>query len=294
MPKQDETQGKLDLTNTALLAAIAHKFVVGDELPKVPYRTLLDYYVDTCFILQFVVVMSIFVLFYVDKNRVLEGSIELFPWRLNWILLGFNVFVYLCVSFWVLLKWHFVVSDVEHWMRISEHISAGLADAETDNIMDIHHMTLPKKPWGIHFFHKHRTEKSKFLHFGGHKKAHVVEPGSFSVKSTRGGGGVSSRLRSPRVYAAGAASASSADEHDQMDEHLRSINSRPRLPAIVKQESVVHSHKITPSTTAEPDEAADDNDKGMDDNNVTSLERPDPLSLLSASHETLIDTDAPL
>ena len=84
---------------------------MGDELPKVPYRTLLDIYVDGCFFLQFLVVASIFVVEYMERyhilmkdhnteeavaeHRFLQAEVEEFPWILNWILLAVNVFLFL-------------------------------------------------------------------------------------------------------------------------------------------------------------------------------------------------------
>jgi hypothetical protein len=204
---QADTQGKLDLTNTALLASIAHKFVVGDELPKVPYRTLLDYYVDGCFFLQFLVVASIFVVEYMERyhilmhheseaaaddghaaeeHRFLQEEVEQFPWILNWILLAVNVFLWILLVAWVLLKVHFVQTDVEHWLRIADHINTGQSDAVSVSVKEIHKITQPPKHWTLDFLHRKRNAKSKFLHFGGHKRAPVVEFGSASTKMGMG------------------------------------------------------------------------------------------------------------
>jgi hypothetical protein len=201
---QADTQGKLDLTNTALLASIAHKFVVGDELPKVPYRTLLDWYVDGCFLLQFLVVASIFVVEYMERygilmhhsggseetvveehRRYLQEEVEQFPWILNWILLAVNVFLWLLLVAWVCLKVHFVQADVEHWLQMAEHVNSGQSDDAAVSVKELHMQTQPTKHWTLDFLHKKRTKKSNFLHFGGHKKAAVVEPGTFSTKVPR-------------------------------------------------------------------------------------------------------------
>jgi hypothetical protein len=41
-----------DISMSTLLLSISNKFIVGDAVPKVDYRTLVDIYVDTCFYLQ--------------------------------------------------------------------------------------------------------------------------------------------------------------------------------------------------------------------------------------------------
>jgi hypothetical protein len=62
---QEERGGKVDIIVCSVVASIANKFVVGDELPKVPYRTLVDLYVDLCFLLIMVSMASVFLVFYV-------------------------------------------------------------------------------------------------------------------------------------------------------------------------------------------------------------------------------------
>ena len=188
----------MDITNTALVASIAHKFVVGDELPKVPYRTLLDYYVDGCFVLQFLVVSSIFVVSYMDRYDIFPGMTKEyddqenhedetnpFPWMLNWILLALNVLLYLLLTAWVLLKVHYVQTDVDHWKNMADHINAGQSDSVAVSVRDIHSLTQPEHRWGLHFLHKKRASRSKFLHFGGHKKAPTSANPPLASKTTK-------------------------------------------------------------------------------------------------------------
>lgn len=180
---------------------------MGDELPKVPYRTLLDYYVDGCFCLQFLVVASIFVLAYMERYHILEewvghvsghesveGSvredeIHPFPWVLNWILLALNVLLYLCLCAWVLLKVHYVQTDVDHWLNMADHINEGHGDNVTVSVIDIHTKTQPDHRWGLHFLHKKRSKKSKFLHFGSKKPVehnkHAVTPRSGLARNAK-------------------------------------------------------------------------------------------------------------
>lgn len=162
------------------MACIAHKFVVGDELPKVPYRTLLDYYVDGCFVLQFLAVASAFVVYYMDKYHVRMNEmaptpeslqqITDFPWILNWVLLGVNVALWVLLVAWVLLKMHFVKTDVEHWLRIADRINSGETDGEYASVKDMQKMTAPPAHWGRSYLRGDMDERSGFLHFGGRKK----------------------------------------------------------------------------------------------------------------------------
>lgn len=173
-----------------MLASIAHKFVVGDELPKVPYRTLLDYFVDTCFYLQFLAALSIFLVYYfeifdvtVERRSLSEavassGSGESADltgpvwWKLNWCLLGFNVLLFLIMCVWVGLRTWFVFHDVEHWRKMADYINSGNADSVTDSMHDIHSATRPEKHWFADYLHTKRSQVSKFLHIGQtHEKA---------------------------------------------------------------------------------------------------------------------------
>ena len=163
------------------MASIAHKFVVGDELPKVPYRTLLDYYVDGCFALQFLVVASFFILAYKerhdltpdvehDKDIVIRrDEVQLDTWDLNWILLALNVTLYLLLTAWVLVKVYYVQTDVDHWLNMADHINAGYGDLPTVSVSELHAKTQPDHRWGVQFMHKKREKKSNFLHFDGKK-----------------------------------------------------------------------------------------------------------------------------
>ena len=44
--------------NTCYLCVLPIRFVVGDAMPKVDYRTLVDIYVDTCFYLQVLTMLA--------------------------------------------------------------------------------------------------------------------------------------------------------------------------------------------------------------------------------------------
>lgn len=49
--------GRLGLVLNTVMASIANKYVVGDSLPKVNYKTLADVYIDYCFYLQAITIL---------------------------------------------------------------------------------------------------------------------------------------------------------------------------------------------------------------------------------------------
>lgn len=178
-----------------MVASIAHKFVVGDELPKVPYRTLLDWYVDGCFLLQFLIVASAFLVKYVDDCLLLRqhavGATNYLPvqvesaWSLSCALLVLNVSIWLSLFTWVCLKTYFVHTDVEHWMRIAEHINAGRSDAVTVSVREIQTLTQEAPQRGLFdFLRRKRGKKSVFLDFGGNKSGQSPQPGGPALKTS--------------------------------------------------------------------------------------------------------------
>ena len=56
-----------------ILANIAAKFVVSGEMPKVPYRTLCDYYMDLCFFNQVLVALLNAVVHMLSQRWVYPG-----------------------------------------------------------------------------------------------------------------------------------------------------------------------------------------------------------------------------
>ncbi len=59
----------MELTMLALLASIENKYVAGERLPKVPYRTLIDKNVDASFMTQiFTVISTVLVENYEEKD----------------------------------------------------------------------------------------------------------------------------------------------------------------------------------------------------------------------------------
>ena len=144
---QEERHGKVDIIVCAVIASIANKFVVGDELPKVPYRTIVDMYIDICFFLIMVSMGSVFLVHYFQAEyfhpaehhevvheitnstehhaRRLSGAVaaveythegEMLAWLVNWCLLGGSFGVYLLFHIWLIFQVSSVNQDIALWL----------------------------------------------------------------------------------------------------------------------------------------------------------------------------------
>ena len=54
----DDIAGRMETAVALLLTNVATKFTIADYMPKVPYRTLCDFYLDVCFFCQFGIAIS--------------------------------------------------------------------------------------------------------------------------------------------------------------------------------------------------------------------------------------------
>ena len=54
----EELSGRMETAIALLLTNVATKFTISDFMPKVPYQTLCDVYIDTLFYCQFAMVIS--------------------------------------------------------------------------------------------------------------------------------------------------------------------------------------------------------------------------------------------
>ena len=91
-------EARSSLMTTLLLTSVAFKFLVSDSLPKVPYATLLDRYVNT-------------------RDRVDAG------------------FAYICITFWVLFNLWYHTNNWIYLRRLSQKL--GLPKQQT-NWDDVH------------------------------------------------------------------------------------------------------------------------------------------------------------
>ena len=58
-----DQKGRNDVGVLTLLAAITNKFIVSEHLPKIPYRTLIDIYLDFCFVMHMIIIFNNVVVF---------------------------------------------------------------------------------------------------------------------------------------------------------------------------------------------------------------------------------------
>ena len=55
---QDALGDRCSITLTLLLAQVGFKFVISQELPRLSYATLIDFYVLVCFLITFLTVVE--------------------------------------------------------------------------------------------------------------------------------------------------------------------------------------------------------------------------------------------
>jgi len=100
---------RLDCSVGVILATIANKFVVGDSLPKVPFRTLVDQYIDVSFLCQVISIFAtIFVEKYSDENEITA----------QWLNISFfllEVAIYVVFHIWFLWVHWTHRDDVKKW-----------------------------------------------------------------------------------------------------------------------------------------------------------------------------------
>ena len=70
----DDIGSRMETAVALLLANIATKFVVSDYMPKVPYRTIVDLYMDACFFNQFFVGVGNGIVYRISQTKWLGGD----------------------------------------------------------------------------------------------------------------------------------------------------------------------------------------------------------------------------
>lgn len=109
-----------ELSLSTLLASLANKYVVSDQLPKVPYRTMVDIYVDGCFYLQVLTLVSNWLVYKYDSSALMATGMRAYFPTLNSIF-----FILQCFGAYLLHDWIFT--------RIKNHnvdVSSWVLDAE--------------------------------------------------------------------------------------------------------------------------------------------------------------------
>jgi hypothetical protein len=111
LPPEDSLV-RMSITILALVCSIEHKYVVGDELPKLPYRTILDIYVDVNFGTQiYATLVNVLVYHYQTAEY---GA----PWaqsHLNDLLFFIQLGIFVLFHCWYLVTLRDYFSDVIYW-----------------------------------------------------------------------------------------------------------------------------------------------------------------------------------
>lgn len=104
------------ISTSTLLAIIGNKYVVGNELPKLQYRTLCDQYVDFCFTLQIITIGS-FLLVYYWSSHEMDGVGNLGA-LFNEVAFSFQLYATVAFHYW--LAWRLKVhsADMNMWIEI--------------------------------------------------------------------------------------------------------------------------------------------------------------------------------
>jgi len=155
--------GQYDITLLTLLASITNKYVIGDKLPKVPYRTVVDGYIDISFFCQIFGVLSAVLRDWVVDHgdsvhrRLGEetGWLRVAP-HLNTLLFFTNVGVFAIYHLWLFFKLKNHVADVSVWKSKALALNniydsncveekgdnLGLSGMESSNLDDINRSSL--------------------------------------------------------------------------------------------------------------------------------------------------------
>ncbi len=148
-----------DISMATLLASIGNKYVVSDQLPKVDYRTLVDVYVECCFILQAMTVFATAaVTFWSDTNiSYCNGYITL-----NSILFTIEFLIFLFLHDWIYIRLHNHEIDIKKWLSESLRANKGSEHAHDD---DVNHAPKKSSALGIltSIYLKLITDKGTFL-----------------------------------------------------------------------------------------------------------------------------------
>lgn len=104
----EELGPRLGTCSAMLLANISTKFVVGDSIPKVTFRTLCDWYIDFCFFLQVVEVFCIVVSFVVAESPHYAALT-------NEAAFAFQLYTFIVFHFWLGWRLREHMLDVAAW-----------------------------------------------------------------------------------------------------------------------------------------------------------------------------------
>ena len=109
-----------DIILLTLLLSICYKYVVGDKLPKVPYRTVVDSYIDISFACQiFGMLSAILRDWYVYSDEHINNNsssswLSIYP-NLNRVLFSINCIMYAIFHVWLYIKLSNHAVAVNEW-----------------------------------------------------------------------------------------------------------------------------------------------------------------------------------
>ncbi len=126
----DSRSDRNDISMATLLASIGNKYVVSDQLPKVDYRTLVDVYVECCFILQAMTVFATAAVTFLSDFNIsyCDGYVTL-----NSILFTIEFLIFLFLHDWIYIRLHNHEIDVQKWLNESRRANKGTEHMDDDN-----------------------------------------------------------------------------------------------------------------------------------------------------------------
>ena len=137
----DDIAGRMETAVALMLTNVATKFTVTDYMPKVPYRTLCDFYLDVCFFCQFGVTLAnaaIFILYralpkYAVTLPVVGGTHRVVH-IVNAACAALAAYVLLKLNAHTFSRLDAHRKDVEEWRKQALPASSPPAEHETDGV----------------------------------------------------------------------------------------------------------------------------------------------------------------
>ena len=144
-PARDRSD-KMAISTATLLAIISNKYVIGDSLPKLQYPTLCDKYIDFCFYLQILSILS-FLLIYEATFIEVEGVGNLGD-LLNEVAFSVQLFVTVAFHYWLGWRLDLHTTDINLWRTVLQSEKGKELDRAYGN-MSLRRPSLP----GCSFIH---------------------------------------------------------------------------------------------------------------------------------------------
>ena len=120
------------ISTATLLAIISNKYVIGDSLPKLQYPTLCDKYIDFCFYLQILSILS-FLLIYEATLIEVEGVGNLGD-LLNEVAFSVQLFVTVAFHYWLGWRLDLHTTDINLWRTVLQSVKGKELDRTYGNM----------------------------------------------------------------------------------------------------------------------------------------------------------------